>query len=99
MIRLKSGDPHLTSDQIAHQIGISTRLLQRIFAERGKTVMRHIFTERTNLAARLLTDPGAAHRTITDIAFASGFSDSSHFSRLFAASMGKTPSEWRKQAQ
>jgi AraC-like DNA-binding protein len=62
LIRLKSGDPHLAADQIAHQLGISTRLLQRIFAERGKTVMRHIFAERTNLAARLLTDPGAAHR-------------------------------------
>jgi AraC-like DNA-binding protein len=99
LIRLKSGDPHLAADQIAHQLGISTRLLQRIFAERGKTVMRHIFAERTNLAARLLTDPGAAHRTITEIAFACGFSDSSHFSRLFTATIGKTPSAWRKQAQ
>jgi AraC-like DNA-binding protein len=99
LIRFKLRDPQLTAGQIAQQLGISTRLLQRIFAERGKTVMRHVLTERTSLAARLLTDPGAAHRTITDIAFACGFSDSSHFSRLFTASMGKTPSEWRKQTQ
>jgi AraC family transcriptional regulator, positive regulator of tynA and feaB len=99
LIRLRDGDPHLTASQISQQLGISTRLLQRIFAERGKTVMRHIFAERTNLAARLLIDPGAAHRTITDIALACGFSDSSHFSRLFTASLGKTPSEWRKQTQ
>jgi AraC-like DNA-binding protein len=99
LIRLKFGDPHLTPGKIAHQLGISTRLLQRIFAERDKTVMRYVFAERLSHAARLLADRGAAHRTITDIAFACGFNDSAHFSRLFTAGMGKTPSQWRTQAQ
>jgi AraC-like DNA-binding protein len=99
LIRLKFGDPSLTPAQLAHQLGISTRLLQRIFAEHNKTVMRHIFAERTSRAARLLADPAAAHRTITDIAFSCGFNDSAHFSRLFAASMGMPPSQWRKQSQ
>jgi AraC-like DNA-binding protein len=98
LIRFKFGDPGLTPAQIAHQLGISTRLLQRIFAERGMTVMRQIFRERTSQAARLLAEPGSAHRTITDIAFACGFNGSSHFNRLFTASMGKSPSQWRKQA-
>src|SRR4051794_4548636 len=35
-------------------------------------------------AARLLSAPEAADRSITDIAFACGFNDSSHFGRVFA---------------
>jgi AraC-like DNA-binding protein len=99
MVDLRFGDPELGPDRIARQLGISTRLLQRIFAERGKTVMRHVFEERVNRAAKLLAAPEAEHRSITDIAFACGFSDSAHFSRAFAARMDATPSQWRRKAQ
>jgi AraC family L-rhamnose operon transcriptional activator RhaR len=50
-------------------------------------------------AARLLSAPEAADRSITDIAFACGFNDSSHFGRVFASQMGMAPSRWRKQAR
>jgi AraC-like DNA-binding protein len=51
-----------------------------------------------NRAARLLSAPEAADRSITDIAFACGFNDSSHFGRVFAARRGMTPSRWRTLA-
>jgi transcriptional regulator GlxA family with amidase domain len=59
--------------------------------------MSRIWEERVNRAARLLAAPEAADRSVTDIAFACGFKDSSHFGRVFAARMGTAPARWRKR--
>jgi AraC-like DNA-binding protein len=99
LISLRCGDPGLSPATIAQALGISTRLLQRIFAERDKTLMAHVWGERVSRVAKLLEDPRAAHRSITEIAFACGFTDSTHFGRVFAARMGMTPTQWRKQAR
>ena len=98
LIALRSDDPDLACGEIAHRLGVSPRLLQKIFAERGETVMARLWEERVNRATRLLSAPAAADRSITDIAFACGFNDSSHFGRVFAARKGMAPSRWRKQA-
>jgi AraC-like DNA-binding protein len=97
LIRLRYGDPGLGAEPLARELGISTRLLQRIFAQRGETVMRRIFAERIARAAQLLRDPEAAQRTVIDIAFSCGFNDSSHFGRVFAAHMSMTPTDWRRR--
>lgn len=98
MIDLECGSPALSPDRIAGVLGISTRLLQRIFAAYGETVMRRIFERCVGHAAKLLATPEARHRSITEIAFACGFSDSAHFTRAFAARMHVPPSEWRKRS-
>jgi AraC-like DNA-binding protein len=97
LIALKFGDPNLGPDRIARDLRISTRSLARIFAAHDETVMRRIFDERLSQAMKLLAAPEAAHRSITEIAFACGFNDSSHFGRVFAARAQVTPSQWRKQ--
>jgi len=99
VIALRFDDPDLASGEIAHRLGVSLRLLQKVFAERGETVMGRLWEERVNRAARLLSAPGATDRSITDIAFACGFNDSSHFGRVFAERMGLAPSRWRKKAR
>jgi AraC-like DNA-binding protein len=99
LIALRLDDPDLTSGEMAHRLRVSSRHLQQIFAERGETLMTRIWDERVGRAAKLLSAPEAADRPITDIAFACGFNDSSHFGRVFAARMGMVPSQWRKQAQ
>jgi AraC-like DNA-binding protein len=98
MIALKCSDPKLAPDQIARELGLSTRSLIRIFAAHNQTVMRRIFNERIRQAAKLLSAPEAAHRSITQIAFACGFNDASHFGRAFAADMDMTPSQWRRRS-
>ena len=57
--------------------------------------MSRIWEERVNRAARLLAAPETADRSVTDIAFACGFKDSSHFGRVFAARKGAAPARWR----
>lgn len=97
VIALKFGDPHLTPDQIARAMNLSTRTLERVFAANGQTIMRRVFDERIRQAAALLAAPEPAHRSVTEIAFACGFNDASHFGRVFAAKMGMTPSQWRRR--
>jgi AraC family transcriptional activator of tynA and feaB len=99
LIALRFAEPALTSDRIAGSLGISTRLLQKIFAERGATVMARVWEKRVSQAARLLAIPEASHRSITEIAFACGFNDSAHFTRAFAARWAATPSQWRRRAR
>jgi AraC family transcriptional regulator, positive regulator of tynA and feaB len=99
LIALRFAEPDLTPDRIAGSLGVSTRLMQKIFAERGATVMERVWEARVGQAARLLAMPEALHRSITEIAFACGFNDSAHFTRAFAARMAATPSQWRQQAR
>ena len=97
LITLEFGDPTLTPERIAAGAQVSTRTLDRIFSDHGETVMRRTYDERVHQAARLLQDAGAAHRTITEIAFACGFNDASHFGRAFVARVHMTPSRWRRR--
>jgi len=97
VITLKFGDPSLTPGQIAQGLRVSTRTLARTFAANNETVMQRLFDERIRQAARLLIMPEAFHRSVTEIAFACGFNDASHFGRVFAAKMHMTPSQWRQR--
>jgi AraC family transcriptional regulator, positive regulator of tynA and feaB len=97
LVKLRHGDPRLAPEPLARELGVSTRLLHRIFAEHGETVMKRVFVERVARAATLLGAPEAAHRTVTDIAFSCGFNDSSHFGRVFAVHKSMTPTEWRRR--
>lgn len=99
VIALKYGNPELTPADVARDVGVSSRTLARAFASHNETIVRRLFDERVRQAARLLTAPGAAHRSVTEIAFACGFNDVSHFGRLFASKMHMTPSQWRRQAR
>jgi AraC-like DNA-binding protein len=98
LIALRSDETDLAPGEIARRLRVSLRLLQKLFAARGETIMASLWDERVNRAARLLAAPEAADRSITDIAFACGFNDSAHFGRVFAAHKGTAPSRWRKQA-
>lgn len=51
--------------------------------------------QRIDNAARLLTDPIQTGRSVTDIAYAVGFKDASHFTRAFKSRHGVSPREHR----
>jgi AraC-like DNA-binding protein len=99
VIALKFGDPNLTPGRIAQDMNVSTRTLARVFAAKNETIMRRLFEERARQAAKFLTAPESAHRSVTEIALACGFNDVSHFGRVFAAKMHMTPSEWRRRGR
>ncbi|MFD0902112.1 helix-turn-helix domain-containing protein [Actinomadura sediminis] len=88
-------DPGLTPGRVAAVLGVSARHLGRIFESAGTTPSRHILERRLQRAHGELTGPGAAGRTIADVAYRWGFSSQAHFARAFRARFGRTPSETR----
>jgi AraC family transcriptional regulator, positive regulator of tynA and feaB len=63
--------------------------------EQGTSLQRLIVSRRLDHCRRALEDPSQARRTMTDIAFAWGFSDLSHFDRRFKAEYGCSPRDYR----
>jgi AraC-like DNA-binding protein len=54
-----------------------------------------ILQQRLQACRRALAEPSAAQRTVTDIAMSKGFNNLAHFSRVFKARDGTSPSEYR----
>ncbi len=91
-------DPDLSVGQIATSIGCSKRNIHNLFKDSGSTVSQFVWDERLDRCRAALADPASAGRSVTEIAFAWGFSNSSHFSRLFKARFGSSPGRWRSEA-
>ncbi|CAK7064662.1 helix-turn-helix domain-containing protein [Kerstersia gyiorum] len=91
-------DPGLTLDQIALAFGCSKRHLHHAFAGAEQSIAHYIMQRRLQACMRDLRDPAMAGQTITDIAFAWGFSNGAHFSRVFRDHSGLSPTDFRRQA-
>jgi len=94
-IRRHLADPNLKPAAIASELKMSTRNLARLFASRGTTVERAIWSARLAAARRDLLDPRLSDHSVTAIAFSWAFSDAAHFSRSFSRAYGRPPSVYR----
>lgn len=92
------GDPTLDAEELASALHMSRRSLYMLFKEYRMTPGRMIHDLRLEFCHKALSDPSQQHRSITDIAFESGFQDSASFSRLFKMQYGTSPSEFRRKA-
>jgi len=93
-IRDQLRDPELSIDKIASALRCSKRYLHMAFAACERSIADHIWTARLDgcrgdLARRV-------DLSISEIAFAWGFSSSAHFSRAFRKRFGVTPSAFRR---
>lgn len=89
-------DPSLTSKAVADAHFVSVRYLQKVFATEGISVSTLIRTRRLEQCRRDLVDPTCEHLSIAQIGSRWGFPDAAHFSRLFRATYGLSPREFRK---
>jgi AraC-like DNA-binding protein len=92
-------DPELSVAAVARSLGISPRYLQRLLEMSGKSFTERVNQLRLQRAFTLLTKASASPRRISDIALEVGFSDISHFNRLFRSHFGDTPSAVRAQSR
>lgn len=89
----RSYDHQVCLDDLADRAGVSPEHLCRCFRRyTGKTPMAYLNDRRTQHAMWLLR---TTNRTVTDIAWDSGFRDLSVFNRRFKASTGKAPTAYR----
>ncbi|WP_407158743.1 AraC family transcriptional regulator [Bradyrhizobium sp. STM 3557] len=84
-------EPELSVQMVARCQGISPRYLQRLIASSGSSFTGYVNELRLQQALRLLTESGDSTQRISDIALQVGFSDVSHFNRLFRARFGDSP--------
>jgi AraC-like DNA-binding protein len=84
-------EPDVTVASVARRQGVSPRYLQRLLETAGTSFTAKVNELRLQRAFDLLTKPQTQRRRIADIAFEAGFTDISHFNRLFRARFGDTP--------
>jgi AraC-like DNA-binding protein len=83
----------ISLDVLARKSHLSNRQFSRVFEKCiGRSPIAHLMHVRCHKAAELLKN---TDRTITDIAFECGFSDSNYFTRCFRKTMGRTPKQFR----
>jgi AraC-like DNA-binding protein len=91
-------DGELSASRAASAIGISPRYASDLMADEQISFRSYVQTQRLERCKRDLADPAQAARHVGDIAFAWGFNDLAHFSRIFKQRFGAAPREWREQA-
>ena len=81
-------------EELAKEIGLSERHFFRAFKQStGKTPHSYLVMQRVERAANLLRN---SEMSATDIAFESGFSSSSHLTRIFKKAFGTGPLDYRR---
>jgi len=90
-------DPRLTIAAVAHRQRISPRYLQHLLEVSGISFTARVNELRLQRAFTLLMEARDSANRISDIALQAGFSDISHFNRLFRSRFGDTPSAVRAE--
>ncbi|MER5325176.1 helix-turn-helix domain-containing protein [Streptosporangium roseum] len=95
-LRAHLAEPDLSAARVARAHHISIRQLYSIMADAGLSLASWIRTHRLEECRKALAQPDARHQTIETVAHRWGFTNATHFSRLFKQAYGKTPREWRE---
>lgn len=89
------GDKPLLLSDVAEIFGTSERTLQRHLGKMGTSYSRLVAEARYQVASDML---GNGDIGVTEIAFAAGYQNPSHFSRAFRRYAGQSPTEFRMSA-
>jgi AraC family transcriptional activator of tynA and feaB len=86
-------DPDFSPREVAAEVGISLRYLQKIFTARDSTCSEFIYSLRLDHAAHLLHRRASlgTSQPLSEIAFAWGFRDYTYFARKFRHRFGHSP--------
>ncbi len=91
-VRENLADPDFNVDALARELGVNRVTLNRkLTALTGRSPSELIRTSRLNHAAALLKNK---YGNVTEVAYASGFNNLSHFTRNFRSQFGVTPSKY-----
>lgn len=88
-------DPELGPESVAAACHISVGYLHKLFRAEGTSVSRTIRERRLEQCRRDLVAPGTREKAVSAIGAHWGFLDAAHFSRVFKATYGVSPREYR----
>ncbi len=97
IIQARCSNPDLTLENVAKECGLSVRYLHVLFQDDGRTFRQYIVHERLHRAHHRLRFGSPATTNITDVAFAVGFSNVSHFSTAFRRVFSVAPRDVLRQ--
>ncbi|MEZ5735873.1 MAG: AraC family transcriptional regulator [Novosphingobium sp.] len=86
----------LNIDTVANHLNMSRRTVTSIAQKNGTTVSRLIMEKRLEESLKLISSPMSKKLSITEIAYANGFLDLSHFSKSFKEHFGYSPVNFRR---
>jgi AraC-like DNA-binding protein len=86
------GDPERTVAQIGAELGMSVRYIHNLFATVGTTPRKWLYDRRIERACTLLL---TTEHSCAEVCDELGFSDVSHFSRVFRRVTGTSPGRYR----
>lgn len=89
-------DTNLSLKELSKDLDINPSYLSREFSKHFDNLSfgDYIRKQRIDKAIELMAEPSYS---LTDIAYLTGFSDQSHFTRIFKKNTGENPSDFRKQ--
>jgi AraC-like DNA-binding protein len=91
-------EPDLSVTQLSQALGISPRLVHRLFASHGHRYSNYLLERRLERAHADLCSQACSKLSVSDIGFRVGFNNASHFSRSFRHRYGVPPSALRSAA-
>ncbi len=98
LVRQRFEDPDFTVTTVAREVGVSESYLYDVFSDAPISVAETIMARRLAYAAECLRAHEYAHRSVSEIAFSSGFKSPAHFATRFKSEYKTTPSVYRREA-
>jgi len=95
LIMQNLGDSDLSIKQVADELAVSVRQLQRAFAQSGGSPKKFMVNQRLDRAAQILRSTSSSDVSILNIAYDVGYNDISAFSRSFSVKFGLSPRDYR----
>jgi AraC-like DNA-binding protein len=90
---LNNLDQQIKTEDLASELALSVRQLQRIFQlELNTTPKAFVITVKLEIAAEMLKEPG---KNVTEVAYSVGFTDPSYFARVFKKYLNSSPSDFQ----
>jgi AraC-like DNA-binding protein len=93
VMRERFSDPEFGPSDVAGETGISLRYVQKLFKDRGTTCTQFLYSLRLDRAAQLVSRRAQVGRAqpLSQIAYACGYNDYTHFARNFRRRFGHSP--------
>lgn len=98
LVEQKLGDPELTLEWVADELGVSSRHLQRVFAEQAGTGWRaYLESQRMDRARAWLEDPALYEKglSVREVSRTVGYYQPSGFAKAFRRHFGTAPHQVR----